>query len=123
MWLNAHRKDGLCSRCEGERDRLGQRYCKACHAAYMRANRPIPGDMSEEARKKSFARSHARIAVRRGQIQKKPCETCGSEKVEIHHENYDKPLQVRWLCRKCHLAEHKSAGRVAAGAQAILEAA
>ena len=26
----------LCSRCGKPRDKAGQRYCKSCHAAYMR---------------------------------------------------------------------------------------
>ena len=33
------------------------------------------------------------------------CEGCG-EKAEKHHENYDEPLVVKWLCRECHLEHH-----------------
>jgi len=40
-------------------------------------------------------------------LSKKPCEICGERKVEAHHEDYDKPLKVRWLCKKHHEeAEH-----------------
>src|SRR5690242_8607704 len=39
------------------------------------------------------------------------CERCEqSAAVEGHHDNYDKPLNVKWLCRKCHLAHHKMEG-------------
>lgn len=38
-WLNKHRRDKKCPRCEGKRDRPGQRYCKTCHNAYMRKRR------------------------------------------------------------------------------------
>jgi len=40
-------------------------------------------------------------------LSKKPCEVCGAEKVHGHHENYDEPLKVRWLCPKHHSERHK----------------
>lgn len=41
-------------------------------------------------------------AVRRGDIIKTPC-FCGEKKVQSHHEDYSKPLEVRWLCKKHHM--------------------
>ncbi len=37
------------------------------------------------------------------------CEHCfGDErKVFAHHEDYDKPLEVNWICRPCHFTRHK----------------
>ena len=46
-------------------------------------------------------------AVRRGKIKRLPCENCGNENTEAHHTDYSKPLEVRWLCPKCHHAEHR----------------
>jgi len=43
-------------------------------------------------------------------ILKKPttCSQCLVEcKPEGHHSDYSKPLEVIWLCKKCHIAEHK----------------
>ena len=40
-------------------------------------------------------------------LEKKPCEVCGSEKVDAHHDDYLKPLDVRWLCRKHHMQVHR----------------
>lgn len=41
-------------------------------------------------------------AVRSGKLFKQPCEVCGNQKSEAHHEDYDKPLDVIWLCRLHH---------------------
>jgi len=47
-----------------------------------------------------------RRAIERGELERKPCEVCGSPDVEAHHEDYDKPLEVKWLCPKDHTARH-----------------
>lgn len=61
--------------------------------------------MTEEQRRKDTARSYAGVYKRRGKLIEQPCEVCGG-KAEMHHEDYDRPLDVRWLCRKHHMAEH-----------------
>jgi endogenous inhibitor of DNA gyrase (YacG/DUF329 family) len=45
-------------------------------------------------------------AVRRGDVIRKPCEACGALKVHGHHDDYSKPLEVRWLCRTHHERLH-----------------
>lgn len=97
-----------CSKCGGSLgDRLGkQRYCKACHAQHMRETRPKHSELKPNARKKATARAYTNVYVKRGVIKKTPCFKCGDEKVEAHHHDYDKPLEVTWLCRKCHLELH-----------------
>ncbi len=54
---------------------------------------------------------HARVAeaIKRGLlIRPDLCEQCGrkSKRIRAHHDDYDKPLDVRWLCDSCHAKEH-----------------
>ncbi len=50
--------------------------------------------------------AHAKVhrAVANGNLKRSPvCKECGIKcKTEGHHEDYSKPLKVKWLCRKCH---------------------
>lgn len=45
-------------------------------------------------------------ALETGKLVKSPCEKCGNTKVQAHHDDYSKPLDVRWLCHPCHCKEH-----------------
>jgi len=73
-------------------------YCRDCHNTYQRANRKKHSELSPEQRKKANARSYLNTCLRRGYITKNPCIICGSCEVHGHHEDYNKPLQVIWLC-------------------------
>lgn len=55
---------------------------------------------------KDHARSMVTNAVRDHRLTKQPCAMCGSARSEAHHTDYSKPLDVTWLCRPHHLAEH-----------------
>ena len=49
--------------------------------------------------------------LRRGLIRRQSCEVCGAAKTDAHHEDYSRPLVVRWLCRKHHRQAHRKGGR------------
>ncbi len=41
-------------------------------------------------------------------IRAKFCSQCGSTKyIQGHHEDYESPLLVEWLCCHCHHVRHK----------------
>lgn len=52
------------------------------------------------------ARRAVNTAMRFGRLTAQSCELCGTQKAQAHHEDYLRPLDVRWLCAKCHTAEH-----------------
>jgi len=61
-------------------------------------------------------------AKRNGTLVVGPCEECGTTKnVHAHHDDYDKPMDVRWLCRSHHQRFHAASTRAAA--EAALEQA
>jgi hypothetical protein len=55
---------------------------------------------------KSHCRYQTRWAVTSGKIKKLPCKVCGEKKVQAHHEDYSKPLEVIWLCSLHHAIVH-----------------
>lgn len=67
-------------------------------------------DLTPEQKRRANCRAYAKTYLRRGKITKAPCEKCADPKVEMHHDDYSKPLQVRWLCRKCHMDHHQQRG-------------
>jgi len=73
------------------------------------------------ARKKKWAESNiirksAHIitgnAIRDNRLIRKLCEVCGESKAEAHHEDYEKPLEVNWLCKKHHMERHKELNEI-----------
>ena len=57
---------------------------------------------------KDAARSAVFHAVKAGRlIPAVACEKCSVPAVEAHHEDYSKPLEVKWLCVACHRAAHR----------------
>lgn len=72
----------------------------------MRENRLKYKELPDIEKKKAKARSYAKEMVKRGVIIKTPCVKCGSLKAEMHHEDYDKPMEVIWLCKPDHVLLH-----------------
>jgi len=99
-----------CSKCDKpiENELVGrQRYCRKCKAENTKLHRKNYSELSEEEKMKSNARAYLHVYVKRGKLTKLPCSICGDEKSEAHHTDYNKPIDVIWYCRKCHMEQHK----------------
>ena len=64
--------------------------------------------LTTEQRVKDNARSYAHQYLKRGKIQRQPCKFAGcvSQRAQMHHRDYSKPLEVEWICRTHHLLIH-----------------
>lgn len=103
FWIDRKQPDGrwvICKYCGRKRSRARRARLKhrARQAAYRQENPEIVR-----------ARHDVRQALRHGKMEKpEHCELCGVRKAtEAHHEDYRKPLEVWWLCRKCHGRAHE----------------
>ena len=108
-------KDGLRSWCkECDKKRGHSRYLKnKDHCLEMNKKWRLRNpDKSYAISKKQTlkypdkrkARKAVYYAVKVGKLIKPDiCSHCFKKrKVESHHEDYSKPLEVKWLCKKCH---------------------
>ncbi len=96
--------------------RMPREYLRAYESNYRRqpqirtklnARAKIRRDNPVE-RPKHIARWKLNRAIVSGKITRQPCEVCGSPKSDGHHDDYSKPLDVRWLCPIHHAAFHAS---------------
>jgi len=112
---------GLCP-CGAERGPKQKYYCLPCKARISREWRAAhkvptrPQEVLELEKKARDAYQEIKRSVRKatyyyiktGRLVRQPCEKCNTtDKVEAHHDDYTKPMDVRWLCRKHHLEHHE----------------
>jgi hypothetical protein len=84
--------------------RIAYQKTDAGKAALYRATKA-----SRQRRPDSWAANCAvNNAIRKGILTKQPCEVCGAGKAHGHHDDYNKPLEVRWLCASHHSQWHKT---------------
>ncbi len=125
--------DGCCNRCgstfrvrSAEVKRGRGKYCSHSCAAAQSANGRRPqtgaanpnwkGSISSQEKGRRYrgrypdkAAAHQAVtnALRREELKTQPCEVCGEEDSQAHHDDYSKPLDVRWFCKKHHLLKHR----------------
>jgi len=117
----------LCPRC-GEVKPLDQypkdprrarginSYCFPCYRAYARHMAKKHGYNKQRAARKvsglgpskhEAAAQIVKYAVKLGVLTRGSCVVCGTtERIQAHHTDYTKPLDVTWLCRLHHNHAH-----------------
>jgi uncharacterized paraquat-inducible protein A len=97
--------DGSCRRCNTtKRPHKAKGYCENCYRWSLRNQETETLSVRDPKQK---ARMDVRVAIRNGSITKDPCVICKEKKVQAHHQDYSKPLEIVWLCAKCHTKAHK----------------
>lgn len=84
-------------RNKGKKQEYSKEYAKMYAREYSR--RPFISQ-------KISCRRKSRYYVEIGKIIKKNCTVCDSPNSQIHHQDYTKPLEVIWLCKKHHTELH-----------------
>lgn len=87
-----------CNRCKVEKpstefNRLGdglQKKCRDCQKEINAMHRAIKSGVL---------------------IRPNSCSKCGTDRwpIHAHHDDYSRPLHVRWLCAPCHVSLHTEA--------------
>ena len=73
----------------------------------IKANLEVNRAWRAEDSRRNMAHSAVSKAVRNGTLVRQPCVRCNEAKAIAHHEDYDYPLVVMWLCQPCHKQRHK----------------
>ena len=100
--------------------------CKDCNKKDVRSNRKSKVEYYREydrergsrqaveycgnyrAKNPNKYKAHSMVnnAIRGKRLFKEPCEVCNKQETHAHHDDYAKPLNVRWLCPPCHKSWH-----------------
>ena len=125
----------LCNKCgeisEGEFYVSCPTECKSCIRARVSENRLVKIEHYREYdrnrgcrqtpeylrdRRKKFpnqTKAQRKVAyeISKGSLVPEPCESCGDgDRPHAHHDDYLKPLNIRWLCAAHHKQWHRDNG-------------
>jgi hypothetical protein len=100
-------------RCFSRMARKRQHFPRRLFAKQWSPERTERHRRSIESQKvKDHSRYESAKAVQQGVLEPRPCQHCGAIQnpdgtpIHKHHLDYDKPLEIKWLCRTCHINEH-----------------
>ena len=120
FYVHAKMRDGHLNKCkECQRQNVQENYSlhKDARKAYerqreARSERRVAKARYQATRREVHpdrykANTAVGNALRDGKLVRGPCAVCGTTvRVQAHHADYSRPLEVTWLCFKCHRAQH-----------------
>lgn len=105
-------KEAKCSKCTNERKRNARLKKKLENPNFMQEERERINKWYEEDKLHALKRRTREATARRikvGLLIKQPCEVCRTNNnVQAHHDDYNDPMNVRWLCSWHHAEHHKN---------------
>lgn len=115
--MGAKRKyDKICSITDCDRPHEAHGLCHRHYKAKRRRDNPKVKEARKEERKKYRQKPENKLkakchntlnrAILKGEIKRQPCEICNEPNAEGHHDDYTKPLEVKWLCEEHHREYH-----------------
>ena len=97
----------------------GNRQHKSYSTEYYAANKEKVKKTKKEWVKKNINKRKAHMivgySIKIGKVKKpKKCEICKkiSTRIYGHHDDYSKPLFIKWLCSICHGQRHKELNKI-----------
>ena len=76
---------------------------------YQEAHREHAAQYRQQYPERIQACNLVNNSLRNGRLSRQFCEVCGTfQNVEAHHKDYSKPLDIDWLCSKCHALYHRN---------------
>lgn len=100
--LEYHRRYALVpSRIESQKRYSQTEGRKLSHRSYVR-------EYAKLNPLKHIARRLINDAISNGLLVRGSCEICGELLTHGHHDDYSKPMSVRWLCKKHHAEWHRN---------------
>ena len=86
---------------------------KSAHKEWQKRNPKSAIENNKRQRKRNPDKVKSRDILRKAVYERKIfkpriCSMCLKEakRIEAHHEDYEKPLDVQWLCVPCHKSKH-----------------
>jgi hypothetical protein len=113
-------KDGFHSRCKRCNVELVTRWRKENPEKTAALMKRVMANRRSRNLKQDEAHRQVDAALYAGKLVKPDtCQRCHQQfplaRIHAHHHDYDKPLEVEWLCHPCHIEQHKRDGAYGRG--------